>query len=513
MRLGQNRIRSIVIAGGGTAGWMTAAALSAALPAHQCAITVVESDEIGTIGVGEATIPPIQLFNRIAGVDEADFVKATRATFKLGIEFVDWRSRNHAYFHPFGRFGDDFGIAPFHQHWLRAHSLGYEAPIFDFSLSIQAAKAGKFRGPDADPRSIYSTLAYAYHFDANLYGRFLRTVTEGRGVARREGMIGQVNLDPANGYITSITMEDGGEVGGDLFIDCTGIRGLLIGEALKVGYTDFSRFLPCDRALAVATDTIDLKTPFTRSTAHSNGWQWRIPLQHRMGNGLVYCDAFWNSDQAVDVLMGAVEGRALGEPRLIRFRTGRRDRFWEKNCIAIGLSSGFLEPLESTSIHLIQSNITRLLNFFPTLDFNPLTVSEFNQQTVNEYDRARDFLVLHYHATERDDSEFWSHCRTMPIPDTLAEKIDMFRSSGRLLKRNHDLFQDASWLAVMLGQGIMPSDYDPLTESLSPLELDQVLTGMRTAIGRAVQGMPPHAKIIDEVNTRASREKAVSPTL
>lgn len=483
-------IRSIVIAGGGTAGWMTASLLAATLRPERCSITLVESDEIGAIGVGEATIPPIALFNTMAGVDEQEFVKATGATFKLGIEFIDWVSLGHRYFHPFGRFGDDFGASPFHQHWLRAHALGDPTPIAAYSLNTQAALAGKFRLPDRDPRSVYSTLSYAYHFDALRYGQYLRGLAQQRGVARREGKITNVRLNGESGHIAALELEDGGVLSGDLFIDCTGQRALLIGEALGVKYLDWSNFLPCNRAWAVPSDTIDLDTPFTRSTAHDAGWQWRIPLQHRMGNGLVFCDGYWSDEAARDALLRNIEGQITAEPRLVKFATGRRASIWEKNCVAIGLSAGFLEPLESTSIHLIQTGITRLLSFFPTIDFHPSVTAEFNRLTGNEYDRTRDFLALHYHATERTDSEFWNHCRTMAIPDTLAEKIEMFRCSGRLLARGPDLFQEGSWLAVMLGQGIEPQDRDPLTEMIPPLDLDRVLRGMRHAIGQAAAAMP-----------------------
>jgi tryptophan halogenase len=494
----QDNISSIVIAGGGTAGWMTAAALSAMLPPHLFSIKLVESDEIGAIGVGEATIPPIRLFNGLAQVDEVAFIKATGATFKLGIEFVGWRAGDDRYFHPFGRYGDDFGAAPFHQHWLRAQLLGETSPIADYSLTTKAALAGKHRRPDTDSRSVYSTLAFAYHFDALRYGRYLRSLAEERGVQRREGKIVDVNLDGETGFIRSLCLEDGGEIAGDLFIDCTGQRAQLIGRALDVDYVDWSPYLPCNRALAIPSDPVDLDTPYTRATAHGAGWQWRIPLQHRVGNGMVYCDAFWNEDDAARALLDNVDGAPHGDPRPIRFRTGRRERFWSKNCVAIGLSAGFLEPLESTSIHLIQTGITRLLNFFPARSFDPPVIAEFNRHTTNEYDRTRDFLVLHYHATERSDSEFWNHCRTMPIPDTLAEKLEMFRCSGRLLKRDHDLFQDASWLAVMLGQGIWPSGYDPLTESIRPLDLDRALRQMRAAIARAADEMSSHKAYIDQ---------------
>ena len=496
-------IRSIVIAGGGTAGWMTAAALSAVLPPRLCSITLVESDEIGAIGVGEATIPPIQLFNRLAHVDDAAFVRATGATFKLGIEFANWGTGNDRYFHPFGRFGDDFGAAPFHQHWLRAQSLGDPVPISEYSLTTKAAYAGKFRFPDSAANSVHSTLAFAYHFDALRYGQYLRTLAEARGVVRREGKIVDVVLDVETGYVEALRLEDGGELLGDLFIDCTGLRALVIGAALGVGYQDWSRYLPCNRALAVPTDLVDLATPYTRATAHAAGWQWRIPLQHRLGNGMVYCDGFWSEDDAARALLGNLEGTMQADPRPIRFLTGRRDRFWEKNCIAIGLSAGFLEPLESTSIHLIQTSITRLLGFFPTRSFDPLVIAEYNRHTTNEYDRTRDFLVLHYHATERSDSEFWNHCRTMPIPESLAEKLDMFRGSGRLLKRDYDLFQDASWLAVMLGQGIRPTSHDPLADTIGPLDLDRILRGMRATIAKAAADMPSHAQFLSQIRNAA----------
>jgi tryptophan halogenase len=493
----QNNVSSIVIAGGGTAGWMTAAALSALLPAHLFSIRLIESEEIGAIGVGEATIPPIHLFNALAQVDEVAFVKATGATFKLGIEFVGWTTGEDRYFHPFGRYGDDFGAAPFYQHWLRAHLLGDPTPISEYSLTTKAALAGKYRPTDTNAKSVYSTLASAYHFDALRYGQFLRSLAEARGVERREGKIVDVELDET-GFIRALRLEDGGELAGDLFIDCTGMRALLIGKALGVEYLDWSNYLPCNRALAVPTDKVDLDTPYTRATAHAGGWQWRIPLQHRIGNGMVFCDAFWSEDEAARTLLGNVDGEPVGDPRPIRFRTGRRERFWTKNCIAIGLSAGFLEPLESTSIHLAQTGITRLLNFFPTRSFDPLVIEEYNRHTTNEYDRTRDFLVLHYHATQRSDSEFWNHCRTMPIPDTLAQKLEMFRSCGRLLKRDHDFFQDASWLAVMLGQGVEAASYDPLTESIRPLELDRVLRSMRATIAKASAEMSSHARFISQ---------------
>ncbi|GHC94322.1 tryptophan halogenase family protein [Novosphingobium pokkalii] len=483
-------IRSIVIAGGGTAGWMVAAALSRTIAPHRCRITLVESETIGTIGVGEATIPPIQTFNQVIGLDEAAFLQATKGTFKLGIEFAGWRCKGHRYFHPFGRQGNDFGGTQFHQHWLRAQALGDDTPFGEFSLNEKAAYAGRMRRPDADPRSVYATFAYAYHFDAALYAQHLRALSEARGVERREGVIDEVVLDGETGRIASLRLDDGGMLDGDLFIDCTGLRSLLLGEALGVPFEDWTRYLPCNRALAVPTDCIDLDRPYTRSTAHKAGWQWRIPLQHRMGNGMVYSAEHWSDEEAHDALMANLDGRPLADPRPIRFTTGRRAQSWVKNCVAIGLSAGFLEPLESTSIHLIQIAVAKLLNWFPDMGFDAMTMAEYNRQIANEYDRIRDFLVLHYHANERSDEPFWHQCRTAAMPESLAEKMALFRRTGRLLARDSDLFQDASWLAVLLGQGIMPQAYDPLTESLRPLELDQMLCGMRQLIERASAAMP-----------------------
>ncbi|PTR13348.1 MULTISPECIES: tryptophan halogenase family protein [unclassified Novosphingobium] len=507
-----SHIRSIVIAGGGTAGWMVAAALSRTIAPHRCRITLVESETIGTIGVGEATIPPIQTFNQVIGLDEAAFLQATKGTFKLGIEFAGWRAREHRYFHPFGRQGNDFGGTQFHQHWLRAQALGDDTPLGAFSLNEQAAYAGKMRQPDGDPRSVYSTFSYAYHFDATLYGQHLRALAEERGVERREGLIQEVVLDGECGRIASLRLDDGGMLDGDLFIDCTGLRSLLLGEALGVPFEDWTHFLPCNRALAVPTDCVDLMRPYTRSTAHEAGWQWRIPLQHRMGNGMVYSAEHWSDDQAHAALMANLDGQPLADPRLIRFTTGRRVQSWAKNCVAIGLSAGFLEPLESTSIHLVQIAVAKLLNWFPDMGFDPMTMAEFNRQIANEYDRIRDFLVLHYHANEREGEPFWDQCRTGAIPDSLAEKIAMFRRSGRLLSRETDLFQDASWLAVLLGQGVMPQAHDPLTESLRPLELDQMLRGMRDLIGRAAQAMPSQADHLARIGgtiANAQREAAL----
>ncbi len=495
-------LQSIVIAGGGSAGWMAAAALATALDPRRCTITLVESEEIGIVGVGEATIPPIQAFNRILGIDDNDFVRETGATFKLGIEFADWRRIGHCYFHPFGRIGDDFGIVPFHQQWLRAQQLGAPEPLGAYSLTTQAAYAGKFQRAGANAPPVFQTFSYAYHFDASRYAAYLRRLAEARGVVRREGRITQVIRDGESGHITALELADGGKVSGELFVDCSGFRSLLLGDALGVPYQDWSQWLPCDRALAVPSEKVPETTPYTRSTAHGAGWQWRIPLQHRTGNGMVYCSSFIDDDDAARLLLGNIETPTLTDPRPIRFTTGRRETFWSGNCIALGLASGFLEPLESTSIHLIQSGITKLLSWFPDSSFDSALAREYNRQMVCEFERVRDFLVLHYWATERSDTPFWDYCRNMPIPDTLAEKVAMFRRSGRLLQLPQDLFQDASWLAVLIGQGIEPQGYDTLADGVPPLELEKVLRAMRRVIGDVVQDMPTQADYIDR-NCRA----------
>jgi tryptophan halogenase len=490
-------IRSIVIAGGGTAGWMAASALSLAMGASGCTITLVESEEIATVGVGEATIPPIQLFNGLLGIDEDEFVRATGGTFKLAIEFVDWTRRGHRYFHPFGRFGDDFGMTPFHQQWLRCRAEGNEAPLSAFSLTEQAALAGKFDRPGAGSHGVFSTFSYAYHFDAMLYARFLRRYAEAKGVRRIEGKIADVGINGESGMIERLTLEDGREVAGELFIDCTGFRGLLIGQALGEPYEDWSRWLPCDRALALPSERLADLPPYTRSTARSAGWQWRIPLQHRTGNGHVYCSAFISDDDAARVLMDDVGTAATGDPRPLRFTTGRRRNVWAGNCVSLGLASGFLEPLESTSIHLIQTGITKLLAWFPDRGFDPLLRAEYNHQVATEYERVRDFLVLHYNRVERDDSDFWRMCRAMEIPDTLAAKIDAFERSGRLLERGKDLFEAPSWLAVLLGQGVSPRSYDPMTLAVPERDAHRVLAAMRKVIGDTVARMPSQAAFID----------------
>ena len=489
------RIRSIVIVGGGTAGWMTAAALANALQGN-CRIVLVESEEIGSVGVGEAMIPPIKYFNRLLGIDENALLAATQGTFKLGIEFVDWTRPQQRYFHPFGQFGAEFDTVPLYHYWLRERERGDETPLQDYALAWVAARAGKFDLPSADSRQVQSSLDYAYHFDASLYARFLRTYAEQRGVQRSEGKVVDVTLRDDDGFIQSVTLDGGAVIEGDLFVDCSGFRGLLIESALKTGYDDWSRWLPCDRAVAVACTHRSEWTPYTRSTAHAAGWQWRIPLQHRMGNGHVYCSQFISDDEAAATLLANLEGEPLGSPRQLRFTTGRRNESWSRNCVAIGLSAGFMEPLESTSIHLIQTAVTRLLALFPDRDFDPYAAREYNRLTQIEYERIRDFLILHYHAVQRDEP-LWRQTASMAIPDTLQYKIEQFRRYGRLVAENMELFQNANWLAVLVGQEVWPRRYHPLTDMRSQVDAAGRLRGMRQLIGEAVKTMPTHRQYIE----------------
>jgi tryptophan 7-halogenase len=488
-------IRSIIIVGGGSAGWMTAAALSSALNGN-CAITLIESEEIGTVGVGEATIPPIRTFNEMLGIDERDFVKATQGSFKLGIEFVDWATLGHRYFHPFGPHGRQFDMVPQHQYWLKARAEGDTSNLDDHSMAWQMAKAGRFAPPSPDQRNVMSTFDYAYHFDAGLYARFLRSYSEQRGVTRIEGKIGGVSQNSETGFVEAVTMEDGRSFSGDLFIDCSGFRGLLIEGALGAGYEDWTHWLPCDSAVAVPCASVPGGlTPYTRSTAREAGWQWRIPLQHRTGNGYVYCSNFIAHEDAAKTLLANLDGAPLGDPRPLRFQTGRRKSYWTKNVIAIGLSSGFLEPLESTSLHLIQAGISKLLALFPDRDFDPQVIDEYNRIAITEVERIRDFIILHYKLTQRDDSELWRYCAAMDVPDTLKLKIDHFRKNGRLIAREMDLFAPASWLAVQIGQLNFPESTDPLIE-FRDIDGREWLGKLRAAMAAEASRLPTHEQFI-----------------
>ncbi len=494
----ESRIRSIVIVGGGTAGWMAAAAMAKVL-GNDYAITLIESEQIGTVGVGEATVPHIKLFNNLLQLNEVDFVRQTQGTFKLGIEFVDWGRLGDRYVHGFGaEIGRPLGLLPFHQFWIKARQQGKAGEIGDYTLNTLAAPRGKFMvsASDAPPNSPLASIAYAYHFDANLYARFLRTYSEARGVRRVEGMVDEVTLDPESGHVRSVRLQSGEVIAGDLFVDCSGFRGLLIEQALHTGYLDFTHWLPCDRALAVPCENAGPPTPYTRATARAAGWQWRIPLQHRMGNGYVYSSAHISDDEAAATLMANLEGRPLAEPRVLRFVTGRRKRFWHRNVVALGLASGFMEPLESTSIHLIQSGITKLLNLFPREGFSPVLIDRYNAQLHFEFDRIRDFLVLHYHATTRDDTPFWRQCRDMSIPTELADTIALFRDSGRFFRNGEEMFSEVSWVEVLLGQHIMPRGYHPLVDQVPDADLHRFIDSVGGTLARCVEVMPSHQDFI-----------------
>ncbi|HSF13287.1 MAG TPA: tryptophan halogenase family protein [Erythrobacter sp.] len=488
-------LKSIVIVGGGSAGWMTAAALSDAV-GRACRITLIESEAIGTVGVGEATIPPIRSFNKRLGIDEATFVRETQGSYKLGIEFVDWGRKDHRYFHPFGQYGAEFDSVPFYHHWMRESLEGRaDGPIEDFSMCWAMAKAGKFAHPSPDRRMIQSTFDYAYHFDAGLYAAFLRRFAEARGVTRVEGRVVDVALRGEDGFIESVSLENGATITGEFFIDCSGFRGLLIEEALEAGYDNWQHWLPCDRAVAVPCVKGDF-TPYTRSTAKAAGWQWRIPLQHRTGNGYVHCSEFISEDEATAELLATLDGAPLADPRTLRFVTGKRRAFWKKNCVAIGLSAGFMEPLESTSLHLIQYGILRLIALLPDSAVSPLLSREYNAQTTLEYERIRDFLILHYKTSERDDSELWRYCAAMPIPDMLQYKIDHFRSHGMLVSDERELFTNPSWIAVYLGQGMTPQRAPALAAMREGVPVAERLASIRRAMDEAVAAMPSHAEFV-----------------
>jgi len=493
----QAAVQRVVIVGGGTAGWMTASALSKMLKGHY-EIVLVESDEIGTVGVGEATIPMIQLFNRMLELDEDDFVRKTQATFKLGIEFVNWGRLGDHYIHGFGVIGQENYTVDFHQYWLKQYLAGKAKDLGHYSINTAACLKNKFvRAQTQMPNSPLSHIAHAFHFDASLYARYLREYSEARGVQRVEGRIVQVRQRDADGFVEAVVLQDGRAVTGDLFIDCSGFRGLLIEEALKTGFEDWSHWLPCDRALAVpCAATTDDITPYTRATARSAGWQWRIPLQHRIGNGHVYCSQFMSDDEAAAVLLGNLDGEPLAAPRPIRFKAGRRQQAWNKNVVSIGLASGFLEPLESTSIHLIQMGIAHLLTYFPAAGFAAPDRDEYNREMRLEYEWVRDFIVLHYKATERNDSPFWNYCRTMQVPESLLHRMQLYASHGRVFREGDELFTKVSWLQVMHGQRVRPQAYHPLVDLLSEDEIQAYLDEVAGVIQACVDVMPSHAKFI-----------------
>ncbi len=502
------RISRVVILGGGTAGWMTAAALSKSF-GKRLDISLLESDEIGAIGVGEATIPTIHWFNQLVSLDEAEFLRATKASFKLGIEFVDWRRPGHRYFHPFGYYGATMPGVAFFQRWAKARREGRASEISRYSMATELALAGRFAFPADDTKSILSTLGYAYHFDAGLYGQHLRRIAEAGGVTRHEGKLRDVIRDDATGFIRALTTERDVRLEGDLFIDCSGFRALLIEGAVGSGFDDWSHWLPCDRAVALPSEKVDGITPYTRSTTRAAGWQWRIPLQHRTGNGYVYSSNFTDDVAAARTLLENLDGKPLADPRIIRFKAGRRAKCWEKNVVAIGLSSGFLEPLESTSIHLIQSGIAKMLSLFPDRNCDQRLAAEFNRLFAADMDNIKDFLILHYHANEGRTEPLWEYCRNMPIPDSLAGRIEDFRGSGRLMLGPNDLFQETSWIAVLQGQGIEASGYHPLADTLdSDLNAAQ-LAQIEQVITRSVPTLPIHEAILSSIV--AGAEPAAGP--
>jgi tryptophan halogenase len=489
-------IREVLVVGGGTAGWMTAAALSKVLDAKGVRVTLVESDAIATVGVGEATIPPITTFNQILGLDEAEFMRATKGSFKLAIQFVDWKHKGHRYQHPFGNFGLDIEALKFHQFWLRSLHEGWSRNIDDYNLSATAANRGRFALPSKDPGQVMSALKYAFHFDASLYAKYLRGYAERRGVTRVEGKIGGVQQHGETGFVTGVTLEDGRVLEADLFVDCSGFRGLLIEQTLKAGFEDWSHWLPNDRAVAMPCVTGgDGLTPYTRATADAAGWRWRIPLQHRTGNGYVYSSRHISDEDALARLRQTLDGAPLAEPNFLRFQAGRRKDAWVKNVVAIGLSSGFLEPLESTSIHLIQTGITKLLALFPDRGFDPAEIAEYNRLTALQVELIRDFIILHFHANQRDEP-YWKALREMEIPAELSRKIALFRSSGRLFQSDYDLFAEPSWIAVLLGQGIIPQRHDPLVDQYDQAFVKGQMDRLSALIGRTAESMPTHEAFI-----------------
>ena len=489
-------IRTIVIVGGGTAGWMAAAAAARFLNDGQRRILLVESDAIGTVGVGEATIPPIRDFNRMLGIDEAEFIRETGATFKLGIEFVDWGALGERYLHPFGDPGHNFEGIAFHQYWLKHRHDPRIGPFTDYFITDAAVRHRGCAPQSGDPRSPLHQMAAAYHFDAALYAAYLRRRAEAAGVTRIEGRIERVTRDPASGHVAALHLADGRDVAGDFFIDCSGFVSLLLGREMGVAYRDWSRWLPCDRAFAVPSARTDPLIPATRATAHGFGWQWRIPLQHRTGNGIVWSSAHAGEDEARDTLLANLDSEALAEPRQLRFTAGVRERLWEGNVVALGLAGGFIEPLESTSIHLIQTGINKLFWLFPDRNFSAVERDEYNRLMIDQYEYVRDFIILHYKATARNDTPFWRDMAAMEIPDSLAQKIELFRTKGRIRRFDHDLFGVANWAAVMLGQNIVPDGYDPLVDATDDDRIVAAMERIASVFDQQARAMPPHADYI-----------------
>ncbi len=485
----KEKIKRVVIVGGGTAGWMAAATLSKTLN-KSVSVTLIESDEISTVGVGEATVPPLTLLNRYLEIDEKEFLSFVKGTMKLGIQFENWRSIDHSYIHAFGYPGKSTWAASFQHFWRRGLELGIDFPLGAYSVEAQAALKHKFAHLPNTP------ISYAFHIDAGYYAKYLAEYAARLGAQRIEGKVVNVKLSEERS-IESVLLDSGMCVEGDLFIDCTGMRALLIEQTLHTGFEDWSHWLPCDRAIAVQTESVREPRPYTRSIAHHAGWQWQIPLQHRVGNGIVYSSRYMSDDEALNLLNNNIEGRKINEPRVIKYRTGKRLKFWSNNCIALGLSSGFVEPLESTSIHLVQRGITRLVQMFPYDGINACDTDEYNEQMRIETDNIRDFIVMHYHLTERDDSPFWNFCRKMPIPVSLKDRLEMFSKTGKVFIKSNELFAESSWLQVMVGQGVLPQSYHPIANQLSDDDLKNFLLGLRNTISRTLEQMPSHQEYLN----------------
>ncbi|MBC6905385.1 tryptophan 7-halogenase [Saccharophagus sp. K07] len=490
------KVPTIAIVGGGTAGWMAAAALSKALPKEHYSILLIESSEIGTVGVGEATIPPILTFNKLLGIDTKELLKETKGTFKLGIEFINWANQGDSYYHPFGTYGPDSYGMPFHQLWRMAYSQGLAKRLEAYSINAQMAMQKKFSEPKNIPNSPLASINYAFHFDASLYAQFLRGYSELRGVRRIEAKIASASTDSDTGNISTLHLEDHEDIQADFFIDCSGFKGILIEQTLKTGYEDWSKYLPCNSAKAVASEKQPVPASHTKAIAHGFGWQWRIPLQHRTGNGFVYSNAFCSDQTAEDILLSNLETKVLGEAKQLRFTSGKRKKIWNKNCLSLGLASGFLEPLESTSIHLVQSALSKFLGIFPHFEQCEVERNRFNQMMDQEISSIRDFIILHYKATNREDTEFWRYCKNMEIPESLQQKIDLYRSSGYLFRDGAELFSENSWLSVMEGQGIYPERQSPFCKTVSVEQAAAALRQVEEVVAACVKATQGHDKYI-----------------
>ena len=507
---GEHRIGSIAIVGGGTAGWLAASMLSRALPGTRTLITVVESPDIGTVGVGEATIPPIIDVLRFLSIDEADFVRHTQATYKLGIKFSDWKELGHSYWHPFGTFGAPILRRPFYHAWQRAQAAGLAPRFNDYSACATLGDAGKFRFPDSNPDAPAAGLRYALHFDATLVAKYLRSYSERLGVVRLERTV-QGATRRADGFLDGLQFSDGSALRADLYIDCSGFRGVLIEQILGTGYLDWSAMLPCDRAVAFPTALTSARPPYTQARARSAGWHWRIPLQHRAGNGYVYASAHLSDEQALEDLQRTLGEAPLAEPRFLRFVTGRRKLFWNGNCVALGLASGFLEPLESTSIHLVTSGIYHLLEHFPDKNFDQTNIDSYNDELIFENERVRDFIVLHYCLTQREDTPLWRYCRSMAIPDSLRQRIELYRRTGRIRWRAGELFTDLSWFYIFEGLGVRPDSYDPLLDVVTPSKLDEIFASLASSTAAVANSAPTHDSFFSAQTANGGSRAAAAP--